>query len=305
MEKNVLAICLNPVLQKTIFLEHFWENEVNRSREHYLHVAGKGMNTARVLGQLGIDAVHLTHAGGSRLKEFLDLVQTDDISIEYVDSQSEIRSCYTLINRENHSVTEIVEEAQPVAEGTEKKAMDLFDRLLPQFSCVTISGTVAAGYSDAIIPKMVKKAKAAEKMVVLDIKGDDLLNSLEYGPDFIKPNFKEFAGTLFPDKDFKEHADDEEALQAVKNKMIELWKKGGITSILTRGIKPILFCSEGKIEEAETGFVTPINTIGSGDSFTAGLTAALLEGKSLMESIHSGQKCGRLNALQIQPGSIR
>jgi len=305
MNTKVLTICLNPVLQKTIFLEHFWENEVNRSGEHYLHVAGKGVNVARVLGQLGVEATHLTHAGGRRLHEYLDLLKDDGVRIEYVDSGTEIRSCYTLINREKHTVTEIVEEGDPIQPETEPAVLELYRNIFPQYDYVTISGTHAAGYSEDIIPLMVKEAKAAGKKVILDIKGNDLLNSLEFGPDIIKPNFKEFAETLFPDQKFREHDEDSDTAEAVKNKMIALWNDLGIITILTRGVQPILYCSDGKIESAETGMVTPINTIGSGDSFTAGLTASLIEGNPLLEAIHTGQKCGRLNALQIKPGSIR
>ena len=55
-----------------------------------------------------------------------------------------------------------------------------------------------------------------------------------------------------------------------------------------------------KVEKVEK----VINTIGCGDSFTAGLTASLLKGLLLEESIKEGHKTACKNLTTVTPGSL-
>ena len=59
---QVLTVGLNPTLQRTIQVDRTLHNGVNRAVDARHDVAGKAANMARVLGQLGVDARHLSHA---------------------------------------------------------------------------------------------------------------------------------------------------------------------------------------------------------------------------------------------------
>jgi 1-phosphofructokinase/tagatose 6-phosphate kinase len=194
-----LTLCLNPVLQKTIVLHGLEENKVNRSSEYYFDAAGKGVITSRVLIQLNDRVIHLTQAGGRNRDLFLEMLAREGIPVKWADSGSEIRFCYTLLNKAKHTSTEIVEEAVPVTPGTEKEICTLFSSLLPDCHTVIISGTKAAGFSPSLYPDLVKMAKEAGKITVLDYRGDDLKNSLAAHPDVIKPNYTEFISTFLPE----------------------------------------------------------------------------------------------------------
>lgn len=302
--KGVLAIGLNPVMQKTIVLDHLWENEVNRSGNHMFSVAGKGANTARVLTELGARTIHISHAGGLYRQTFLDMLADDGVTVRVADSGSEIRLCYTLINSERHTVTEIVEEAIAVSPETDETIRSLFLDALESIDTVTISGTKAAGYKKDIIPWMVKEARRQGKIVVLDVKGDDLTESLPFGPTVIKPNLKEFSETLFPEVTFKEHKTESAVLEEVKKKMVSLERDFGVTTVLTQGAKSVFIAHGGVVSEQLVNSVTPVNTIGCGDSFTAGLAFGLHEGLPIDRCVEIGIACGRANALNLKPGTI-
>ena len=304
MGNAILAVGLNPVMQKTILLRQLWENEVNRSDRYYFTVAGKGANTARVLTELGAEVLHLTHAGGNYEHMFRSMLREDQVPLFAADSGSEIRLCYTLINEEKHTVTEIVEEAKPVLSDTDRQVRRLYQQLLEQAQLITISGTKAAGYSDDIIPWMVRLACEAGKRVILDIKGRDLLESIPFKPYIIKPNMKEFSETLFPDQLFREHETEKDIRREVEKKMIELYEELGTITVLTRGARSVLYCSDGSIAERTVTPVKPLNSIGSGDSFTAGLTFGVSRGLSMAESIDIAVSCGKKNAQLIKPGTI-
>ena len=302
--KSILAVGLNPVMQKTIVLPHLWENEVNRSDSYLFSVAGKGANTARVLTELGSPTIHISHAGGLFRQTFLDMLKGEGVSVRAAESHSEIRLCYTLINSERHTVTEIVEEARAVCDTTDAQVRDLYLEALDAVDTITISGTKAAGYRDDIIPWMVKQGSERGKKIILDVKGEDLLASLPFSPSIIKPNLKEFSETLFPEHTFREHETDEHVLMAVKEKMIALEQEFSVKTVLTQGSKAVYSLEKGEVIETPVEKVTPINTIGCGDSFTAGLAYGLHYGYPLQRCIELAIACGRANALNLKPGTI-
>ncbi|MBN1780627.1 1-phosphofructokinase, partial [bacterium] len=53
----VLCVCLNPALQRSLFLEQLRPGHVNRVGELRLSAGGKGVNAARVVQQMGGSAV--------------------------------------------------------------------------------------------------------------------------------------------------------------------------------------------------------------------------------------------------------
>ncbi len=305
MKSDFLVVCLNPTIQKTIVLNDLNENEVNRSSEYRTDASGKGVNVTRVLTQLGMKSVHLTQLGyGSDY--FLKLTNEDNLNLITAANTSPIRTCTTLINIKKNTVTEIVEESLPVDKNTGKLIINLYRKLLVDTSNIIISGSKAHGFEDTIFPEMVHIAKKTGKTIVLDYRGKDLINSIEYNPDIIKINFPEFVSTFFPDHSIGEHEENTKLKQLVINKMLELFRESGIKTILTRGTMPVLFIDDnGIIQEEKIHKIEPVNTIGSGDAFTAGLAFKLNQKSSLKEAVKFGIECGSKNAVLLKPGVIR
>lgn len=310
-----LTVCLNPTLQKTLYFSSIKTGSVNRTAIHRLDVSGKGINVTRVLTQLGKKAVHLTHLGdgmSAGLRPlFLSLCEQDGLSVEWVESKSQIRFCYTVINENSGEVTELIEEPEPVSvetevsAGTEQRLLEKFETLIggeSSLKYVIISGTKAAGYSDMTIPYMAKKAKEKGLYIILDIKGKDLTESLKYKPDIIKPNLDEFTQT------FGLEVDNAAGLREL---MIDIAQKYRCHIILTNGSRKILAATASgtvcgdKYFEIEIQPVKAVNTTGCGDAFTAGLAAALDDGADFNSAINEGIRCGALNAGLIKPGVIK
>uniref|UniRef100_A0A7C3E5Y8 Tagatose-6-phosphate kinase n=1 Tax=Gracilinema caldarium TaxID=215591 RepID=A0A7C3E5Y8_9SPIR len=313
---NFLCVCLNPTLQKTLLFTSWQRDQVNRTGSYRLDASGKGVNVGRVLTQLGKDALHLTQLGGHFRDLFINLCKNDGLPLVWTDSSSEIRFCYTLLDREDHSVTELVEESEPVHPGTEQAVLELFEEESLRISkkatkqpTLIISGTKAAGFSDEIIPLMVSHAKHRGYRIILDIKGKDLQNSLLYRPQFIKPNLLEFCTTYLPDLEQGKIQVDENYQQSIQEQVVSqaqlLATKFGCSIIITRGSKPIWVIEGSKFYEVPLTPVVPVNTTGSGDAFTAGLASAFDDGHTLKSAITEGIRCGALNAALLKPGVIR
>lgn len=311
-----LTVCLAPTLQRTLRFPRFLKGEVNRSEEYRIDASGKGVNVTRVLLQLGQEATHLTHLGGRERERFLSLASQDDIPIRWVDSASEIRSCYTVIDDAESLTTELVEEALPVAAETEEALRELYLSLLGDHHTVIISGAKSRGYSDEIFPWMVGEAKGAGAAVIADYRGADLRASLAAKPDLIKPNFDEFVSTFLsgvrsspfgPDRATAgvQERSDGELEEAVRERMRRIAGEG-IAVVLTRGSAPTLYALPGgqEGERAPIG-VDPLNTIGCGDAFTAGFAAQWRESGEFDAALEQGHVCASINATLLRPGVIR
>lgn len=307
----LLAICMNPVIQKTLVYEKLEKGEVNRSGEHRVDASGKGVNVARVLGQTGRRAIHLTQAGGPMRDWFLTMCAADNIDVRWVESGSEIRFCYTIIDRNDGTATELVEEARPVAPDTTKLLLAEFDRILPECAAIVISGTKAPGFDPLIVPEMTKRAKAAGLLVVLDIKGADLVRSLPYRPDVVKPNLSELLSTWpisaasgAPSADDGSESSTRILRAHVETLATDLGARHGSSLVVTRGAKPAWYWDGAALREEPVRPCAALNPTGSGDSFTAGLTAILVEGGAMRDAVAEGNRLGALNAQRLKPGSI-
>jgi len=321
---SFLTVCLNPTLQKTLSFPSIISGSVNRTAVHRLDASGKGINVTRVLTQLGKKAVHLTQLGGSFRPQFLSLCEQDGLFVKWAECNSDIRFCYTVLNESDSSVTELIEESQPVGNETEQKLLELFSSIIanPPYSegiaSLIISGTKAAGFSDEILPAMVCKAKEKGLRVILDIKGKDLIESLKYEPDVIKPNLLEFVSTFAPELIRNNEVTlNDTTKEQIKSIMIDTARKYGSRIILTNGSRKILAAEKDSYSEIDVPVVKAVNTTGCGDAFTAGLASALedcwfakqtwvaLQTLDLNTAINEGIRCGALNAELVRPGVIR
>ena len=296
----ILSVCLNPTFQSTMLFDSFSLGEVNRAALHYLDASGKGMNTARILTQLKEKAALLTHLGGERKEEMLALCKRDKVEILYADSYSEMRTCTTIISK--GVCTELVQEPYPVDPLTEQTVRTLFTENLIHTQAVIICGTRAPGYSKNLYSDFVAEAKHAEKFVLLDLKGDDLLTSLPFHPDVIKPNLSEFMQTFFGET-ISENEDTTTLLGKVQSKMEELHHRFGCSIVLSRG-KQDLWIFDGTFASIPIEQGPVVNTIGCGDTLSAVLTRELLHAQTLQQATITATKYATMNVKSIHPGSI-
>ena len=300
-KKAILCVCLNPVIQKTLVFDGLVKDHVNRTASHRIDAAGKGVNVARVLTQTGSRAVHLTQAGGPDRDWFLELCARDGLDVRWVESGAEVRFCHTLIDRADGTTTELVEEARPVRPGTGGLVLEEFARLLPECRALVISGTRAEGFPDSIYPDMTRMAREAGLLVVLDIKGRDLLTCLPQRPIIVKPNLHELLATWPAPAGTSGEAAERGHVAALA---AGIEAEYGARLVVTRGARPAWYFDDGDLREESAIPVKALNPTGSGDSFTAGLTAVLADGGTLREAVKEGARLGALNAATLIPGWV-
>ncbi len=292
-----LSIGLSPAIQKTLLFSSFKKGDVNRSESYLTDPSGKCINVCRVLSQSGINVECLTVVGKENRREFEGLCDRDLLDVTMVETTGRIRTCTTLVETESNICSEIVvnepELVTPEEEGIFKSVF--LKKLSGQLKCVIISGSRLKGFSEDLIPFMVRKIKERKILLFADYKGIDLRNSLvseDLSSDYIKINEGEFFDT------FSHYFDLREGL-------IDISLKYDSVFIISRGSRSVLVAENGKIMEIPCKIIKAINPIGSGDAMTAGLAQGIIGGLSLKEAVEKGRDYGALNAMNIHPGSIQ
>lgn len=297
-----LSVCLNPTFQRTVRIPNLERGEVARAHSAQLDIAGKGVNTTRVLSQLGAPVRHLTHLGEGK-EILLDLCGGEGLEIIWAPSNSPIRTCITLLDDETRSTTEIVEPTETVDESTVKTIRTLYEKELDGVDWVILSGSKAPGYPTDLFAEFCKMADKRGITVAVDYRGDELLASLESKISVVKINLVEFVTTFLPGMPVSE-GDDSEVVELAKEKMQDL-SASGCDYVITRGAREVLFSRNGSIDSIAPPEILPVNSIGSGDAFCAGLCFKLANGSSLKDAVTEGARCGAVNAGILKPGTLK
>jgi 1-phosphofructokinase family hexose kinase len=291
----LLAVCLNPALQRTLVLPGLRPGRVNRIASIGVSVGGKGVNVARVAALLGADVRLLLPLGGATGREAGRLLRDGRIRFTRVPVAAATRTCQTLVDPESESVTELVEEGGRLLPNEVRAVRSAFDALLPRAGIVVLSGTAPAGFPVGIYAGWIAAARRLEIPVLLDVPSRFALPALRQRPWLYKPNWvemEEALGRKVPSNRADGALGDLEAL--------------GAGSVFVTGDGPVAF---GRTGSESFRVVCPrlrvLNPIGSGDAVAAGIAAAFLKGISLPGGFRLGMACGAANVLTLPAGTIR
>ncbi|QTQ13596.1 hypothetical protein HRQ91_03510 [Treponema parvum] len=300
---KVTAVCLSSTIQKTITFENLKLKKVNRSQRYVVHASGKAVNSARVLDQLESGFCEaICPVGKENAQRFLALAAREIFPIKSVFVPGFTRECWTLLNKKNSSVTELVVSEPPLftdMSNSIKELTAMIDKSLEKTEALLIAGSRPAIWPENLNAEICKLAADKGRLVMADFWGKDLEKTLEVcTPHIIKINEDEFYGTFKLPPAGK---DESELARAVCGESKRL--KNII--VVTRGTKSTVAGENGNLYMQKTIKTKAVNTIGCGDAFSAGFLYTYIKTKDIKKSLETGAECGAKNAALEMPGSIK
>ena len=313
MTRRFLTVGLNPTIQLTIQIASMVPNGVNRGERSRRDVAGKGANVARVLGQIGETALHLSHSGGQGRAFWLAECARDGIEVVSPEDGGEIRTCVTVAERERPATTEFIEPAAPVSESTVAAVWDAFERCIGECDALLMCGSMAPGYPDDFYLRMMEVARTQGVKIGIDVQGSLLRNAVRLKPDLVKINVREFGDTFTPELKQRFAALESKGLSLLDmdeererfTAVLARLHRDGIAVVLSQGAAPSVVYDGEAIVGVDTIPLTAVNTIGSGDAMTAGVAARFFRGAPLIEAVEYGHTLAAINASLLKPGTTR
>lgn len=265
---RVLTVTLNPALDLTVRLPSLRLGEVNRSDSLQGHAAGKGLNVAQVLADLGHQLTVTGFLGEGNPQAFEQLFAARGFADEFVRVAGDTRSNLKLAEADGR-VTDINGPGLAVSEAQCDELLARLERLVLDHDLVVVAGSLPRGIEVQWFVELLQRLRRLGARVALDTSGAALREGLAATPWLIKPNEEELGearGVAL---------DDSSAIAAEARR---LQAEGIAHVVVSQGAHGVSWFSPNAALHANPPRVRVVSTVGAGDSLLAGMLHGLLEG---------------------------
>lgn len=263
---KVFTLTLSPAYDVHIDAPGFACGIENHAKITSYEAGGKGLNVCRALLSGGIDNIPIILAGKENDGIYRKALSELGCKYVVIPTEGRIRENMT-VHDENGKETRICFSALPVEESVIDEVAELIQP--DEDTIVTITGRVPDGVGKAKLFAFVRRLTDSGAKVVIDSKSFTLNDLVELKPWLIKPNQEEISAELGCKietvQDLEKHVKMLEAT-GIENIIVSL---GGEGAVLIR---------KGELWTAVPKRITPVSTIGAGDSMVAGFICGYARG---------------------------
>jgi tagatose 6-phosphate kinase len=292
-----MILCVNPNagIDRIVVVPAFRLNAMHRPEQVVALPGGKGCNVARALKRLGESPVVTGWIGGHAGRFIEQGLQAEGIPTDFVRTDGESRTCLSILDPQNHTLTELYEQGDPVPLEKLEQFKRRFTASVKRYAAVTFSGSLPPGVPLDFYRQMIEIARDANVLAVLDSSGEALRLGIQAQPALVKPNEKEFA-----DLSGKPPSNPIEFAQAA----VEFAERYQTSVVISLGAEGAIAANERAVWRVRPPRVTAKSAVGSGDSMVAGIAYGLTNGFTFADSIRCGVAAGTANALTLGAGAF-
>jgi len=282
---KVLAVCLNPALDREFVIDHFTLNKLSvvRNENNHMSPGGKGVNVAVILAKYGVSSVVSGFVGGyvghmliSELRKIGPLISTS-----FVNIRDDTRENIAIEDTVNHTLTEINSEGPVINQDSIDIFLKRFEVLVQKVQTVVISGSVPKGVDYSIYGELTKIAKRYNKTVFWEARDEVINASMKVAlPDVIKYDMRQSENILGRNLN-----NEGEYVSAAR----DFIKNGAKLVILSyKTIYNFVGTVDGVWKFSPRVEIDHSRLLGSGDTFVAGMILAQLDGKCCLDMARYG-----------------
>lgn len=288
---EIITLTLNPCVDRTI--------PIGREAQYDEQTGGKGVNVARVLGNLGISCSAVAPVGkGENADRFRAMAFAEGISLVESPVSFDVRRIDTYWNEADNS------QRVDYARGTDASAdevdalREVLRKNLPGAKLLVVSGSAPGPNLSAFAGEAIAIAKQTGVETLLDSNGPALTAGFAAGPGMVKPNQAELRQLI--GREIPEFEED----RAAEELLARNFANGLRSVVVSLGGRGALWAKEGETLFCPAPKITVVNPVGSGDSFVAGLCWALLSGYSDMGALAMACAAGAANAAMFPAARV-
>jgi len=287
----LLCITPSPAIDRTAHVERITLGEVLRPIELVALPGGKGVNAARAAARLGGRVMTTGIAGGHAGRWIVEALAAEGLDPHWSVAVGESRTTYVTVDRRGESVI-VYERAGPATDAEFAAFLRLLENeLLPRCGRAVVAGSVPAGVDAAGHAAIVEACRRADRPLLVDASGAGLIAALDAAPDIVKIGRVEAveAGVVGTDA-------------AATDAAVALADRGARLAVVTDGAREVAAADVARTWRMVVPEVNVVNAVGSGDSFNAALSLALMDGAAVETALIRGVAAGSANALALGAG---
>lgn len=292
ISRSIVTLTINPAVDASTSVKNMAPFTKMRCAPARHEPGGGGINVARVLRRLGIDAPAIYPAGGATGQLLGTLVEREGVQGLVVPVRNETRQDLTVFDETTRQQFRFVFPGAQLDESEWQECLESIMRIEPRPAFVVASGSLPAGVPDDFYGRLAQACKEHSKVIV-DTAGRFLKAALEHGVYLIKPNLREFqelAGMT---------ASDDASLIEAGRRLIG---RGQVEVIaLSMGPDGALLITRDLALRANGLPIEPVSVSGAGDSFLAAMVWSLSSNGSLETALRYAVAGG--SAALLSPGT--
>lgn len=280
---NIATLTVNPSLDLSAEVDAVEPMRKLRCTAARRDPGGGGINVARVIKRLGGDALAVFAAGGMTGHRLEALVQAEGIRAFPVEIAGETREDFTVFEKRSGRQYRFVLPGPALSPEELAKCVAALD-LCRDAEFVVASGSLPPGAPPDFYVEVARRAKAEGRKPIVDTSGPALAAVLAEGVYLVKPNARELAELTG-----KALGDEAACLATARDIVVRGGAEIVALSLAEKGAR--LVTREGAWR-ALAPPVTPVSTVGAGDSFVGALVLALTRGAALPEALRRAVAAG-------------
>ncbi|WP_297928893.1 1-phosphofructokinase [uncultured Aggregatibacter sp.] len=266
---KVATITLNAAYDLVGRLKHIELGEVNTVETLGLFPAGKGINVAKVLKDLGVDVTVGGFLGEDNQGDFVTLFDKLGLQDKFQRVPGRTRINVKITETEA-DVTDLNFLGYEISESAWQQFVVDSLAYCQSFDIVAVCGSLPRGVTPDLFADWLKQLHQAGIKVVLDSSNAALTAGLSARPWLVKPNHRELEAWVGYTLNSLE-----EIVSAAK----KLKAQGIANVIISMGAQGSVWLSDEAVIQAQPPKCeNVVSTVGAGDSMVAGLIYGLLNG---------------------------
>lgn len=272
----IYTVTLNPALDKSVSVENFILDTVNRADVTRVEAGGKGINVSRIIKRLGFDSKAVCILGGNSGKVMAEMLSAEEINFEAVFCDCDTRTNLKIADYKNNTFTDINENSAELKMQILEETKTFLLSNIKSDDIVVLAGSLPRGADSDTYKNWISECRLKGAKVFLDADGIALEKGIEASPFFIKPNIDELS-RLFK-REFSSFAE-------IKSAAKSLVDRGINTVAVTLGGEGAIIVTKEAAFFAKSAPVTVKSTVGAGDSFVAAVAVANLKGLNIKNTL--------------------
>ncbi|QFT13256.1 1-phosphofructokinase [Vibrio sp. THAF190c] len=254
-----VSVTLNPAVDLSAEAEHFSVNQVNIVKEQHRYAAGKGINVAKVMSDLGASVTLTGFLGCNNRELFDEMFDVSGLDAQFVSVDGTNRTNIK-VHAVNGETTDINFNGFSVQASDIERLHGKLLELARDHDGFIFAGSLPDNMDENVVTSWIKDLKQLGKKIVLDSSKAMLKAGVAAHPWLIKPNETEVSELL--SRDVESIEDGVTAAQ----ELVEL----GVNNVLiSMGEKGLIWATETDVLLSTPPSVKPVSTVGAGDSVVA------------------------------------